>query len=252
MSAARPLVAITRPAEAATGLSALLREAGCEVMLAPAIRRVAPSSWEGLDRGIESLESGAYRGLLFTSPASVEAFVSRVHGVPVGLLIGAVGRGTASALEAAGLSPSVISEKGTGADLARAVASHLGAAVHGAAFLLPRAAEGREELASGLAAAGARVDVVEAYRTIRAGADELAELVAGLRAGRIAAVIFASPSAVEAVLAAAGSVVGAAAVAIGETTAGALRDAGVHQVHVATAPDDAGLLRATLQAIGRA
>lgn len=176
-----------------------------------------------------------------TSLASDQAFSD--------LWIAAVGPGTAAALRSIGLDPQVISGKGTGADLANALVERLGDEAGRMRFLLPRALEGREELARGLGAAGAKVDIVAAYRTHRASAEELQPLIDWL--GDTVAVAFASPSAVEAVLAVTGGTLGGAlAVAIGETTAGALRAAGVKRVAVATHPDDRSMLEALLAALG--
>ena len=244
----RGLVAITRPAEASRALASRLRDAGYEVLLAPAIRRVEPESWARLDQGIAELLRGGYRGVLFTSPAAVEFFFRRLSAaVPGASFIGAVGEGTASALRKRGVRVDVIAPGGTGASLAEAVVARLGEELEGAGFLQPRAAEGREELSSGLAARGARVDVVPAYRTLPASSAELAELGAALAADRVDIVVFASPSAVSAVFAAVGDLGAARVVAIGETTADALRQRGVSAVEVAEMPDDDSLFDAIVR-----
>jgi uroporphyrinogen III methyltransferase/synthase len=110
--------------------------------------------------------------------------------------------------------------------------------------LLPRAAEGREELHAALAAAGAHVTAVAAYRTVALPPDRLAALAARLRAGELTILAFFSPSQVHAVAAALGDPAAAAATlsrarlvaAIGGTTADALRALGVRVDLVASAP----------------
>ncbi|MDX1650579.1 MAG: uroporphyrinogen-III synthase, partial [Myxococcota bacterium] len=101
----------------------------------------------------------------------------------------------------------------------------------GRCVLLPRAEGGREVLARGLREAGARVVEAAVYRTDPVpGAG--AAVDAALRAGRLDALLFASPSAVRAVaseLSEAGRAAAARALvgAIGPTTAAALREAGL-------------------------
>ena len=103
-----------------------------------------------------------------------------------------------------------------GAELAHALARR-GPGSPGARVLLPRAAEGREELADALAAAGVAVVAVAAYRTVAGGAPaELAPLARAPRRRRLLA-----PSQVEALVAAAGAdALGRARIvaAIGATT----------------------------------
>lgn len=192
---------------------------------------------------VECVEARSAGALAECAEAPLAA--SDFAGALSGKWIAAVGPGTAAALRTIGLDPQVISGKGTGADLAEALISRLGSETARMRFLLPRALEGREELAKGLGGAGAYVDIVAAYRTIRASADDLEPLAAVLRQGRATAVVFASPSAVDAVLAVSSSDLGGAlAVAIGETTAGALRAAGVRRIVAAAHPDDTSMVQA--------
>ncbi|WP_373048254.1 uroporphyrinogen-III synthase [Vulgatibacter sp.] len=250
MSGAGGLVAITRPAEQAASLAALLEAKGIGSLVVPAIRREPPSSWAGLDRGIALLGRGTYAGVLFTSPAAVEAFFSRgrVTGEPV---IGAVGQGTAAALERHGVRAAIVPDEGNGSGLAGALIDRYGARLHGMRFLQPRAAGGREELSRELLAAGAAVDVVDAYRTVLASAAELDPLRRALEAGSVGAVIYASPSAVRAVAEAIGSPGEVPAVAIGGTTAVALQAWGAREVVVAERPDDEALAAAAALALRR-
>ncbi|HEX8351945.1 MAG TPA: uroporphyrinogen-III synthase, partial [Pyrinomonadaceae bacterium] len=63
-------------------------------------------------------------------------------------------------------------------------------------FLLPRAAVARDFLPRSLEAAGARVDVVEAYRTVRPETTDRARAEALLVGGGVDCVTFTSPSTV--------------------------------------------------------
>ena len=64
-------------------------------------------------------------------------------------------------------------------------------------LLLPRAAQGREELPDALRAGGARLDAVSVYRTLPAACDASA-LRNQLVGGELHGLTFASPSAVQA------------------------------------------------------
>lgn len=253
------LVAVTRPAESARSLVAALERAGAELLLAPAIRRGPPRSYRGLDAGVAALIAGELDGVLFTSPASVPAFVGRLLKAGDatalrGKLLAAVGIGTAAALRARGLRPQAVSSGG-GEELAALLVERFGPDLSGRHYLLPRAAGGREELRDGLEAAGAKVKVVDAYRTEPASKAELQPLADALDAGDVAVVLFASPSAVEAVAKALGRAAprllgGTRLVAIGKTTAQAIEERGLEVAAMAGEPTDAGLVAAAVRAIG--
>jgi uroporphyrinogen-III synthase len=117
--------------------------------------------------------------------------------------------------------------------------------VAGARVLVPRAAEGREEAMAILAAAGAEIDDVIAYRTVAAPPDDpaIARGRALLGAGEAAVCVVFAPSQVAA-LAALGPLPALPFAAIGETTAAALRAAGAVAVAVAATPTPAGIATA--------
>ena len=123
-------------------------------------------------------------------------------------------------------------------------------------MLLPRAAEGRDELARELRRAGLRVDVVAAYRTVPADERELAPLLAQLEAGSLDVLTFFAPSQVEAVARCLGdrapAVLGQARViaAIGPTTAAALATRGVRCDLIAPTPGARELAAALATSLG--
>ena len=132
------------------------------------------------------------------------------------------------------------------AGLARALVAARSLA--GARVIVPRAEDGRTEAIEILRAAGAEVDDVIAYRTVAVGAGDPAvaagrELLASHAAA--ACCVFA-PSQVAALLAIVGPLAGipTAFCAIGETTAAALRAAGIARPIVAATPTPEGLARA--------
>lgn len=240
-------VAITRTEEDARGLARALRARGAEVAIHPAIRRAPPSDPRALEGALKRLLQGDYEGVLFTSPASVHVLRGRLGEAPFPAeIFGAVGPGTMAALEDWGKGPTLMGPRHDGVSLAETFLSEFGERLVGMRFLQPRAEEGREELSRILEAAGARVEVVPAYRTLAREAAELAPLCRRLRRGDLDAVVFASPSAVRAVRLAcgAGFLGEALGLAIGETTAEALRRAGARRVAAAEEATDAALVEA--------
>ncbi len=160
-------ILITRSREHASRFAALLREYGAEPIEVPTIQSVPPSSWEPLDRALAAIR--AYDWLIFTSVTGVQAFVARfeAHGGQLtdlqGLHVCAIGPATANALRARGIEVDVMPPEYR----AEAVVESLCTLpVAGKRLLLPRAAVARDVLPRALAAYGARVDVVEAYRTV--------------------------------------------------------------------------------------
>jgi uroporphyrinogen-III synthase len=118
----------------------------------------------------------------------------------------------------------------------------------GRRVFLPLSDRARDALAARLRAAGAAVDCVVAYRTlVNAGTGEIPELLA---AG-VDLAVFASPSAVEGLMAAAGTQARTVpAVVIGPTTAAAARQAGLDVVAVASPSTVVGLKEAILAHLG--
>jgi uroporphyrinogen III methyltransferase/synthase len=232
----RPLfgvsVLVPRPREQAAPLARILTDLGAEPVICE-ITRFVPAAELDLDRALGEL--GGTRWIAFASAHAVAvtfAALARRHAdarALAGVRVAAVGAATAAAVRAHGVEPDLVPEERTGAGLARALIA-ADPALAGGRVLLPRAAEGREELGDALAAAGAHVEAIDAYRTVPAPAAEVAPLVHRLAGGRLDVLCFFAPSQVDALVAAAGAaVVGRARViaAIGPTTAAALRAHGL-------------------------
>jgi uroporphyrinogen-III synthase/uroporphyrinogen III methyltransferase/synthase len=238
-------VVVTRPAGGPDALSERLRALGATVRALPAIELAPPRAPGPLDAALGSLER--FDWVAFASATAVERVLARLAAlaVPAAVLasrrLAAVGPATAARLAAALRAPDLVAPAATGAALAEALAP----AVRGRRVLLPRPADGRPELEGGLAAAGADVTAVDAYRTLAVPPARLAPLRRWLEAGEVDAVAFASPSAVRAVLAALGSdgvrlLARPLVAAIGPTTADTLQAAGLAPVLVPdrhTGPD---------------
>jgi len=248
-------IALTRTEEDARSLAEKLRQRGAEVLVHPAIRRAPARDLEAFRGAVDRLRAGGYDGVLFTSASAVKALRQAWGDAPLRVgILGAVGPATRAALASWTGGEIVVGARHDGASLAEALAEHLGARLSGMRFLQPRAEEGREELRQGLEAAGAFVDVVAAYRTEPAAAGELRELRERLERGELDAVVFASPSAVAAVAAACGGTLAglgsAYCVAIGKTTAEALRRAGAPRVEAAAHATDDALIETLQRCLG--
>ncbi|HET9553437.1 MAG TPA: uroporphyrinogen-III synthase [Anaeromyxobacteraceae bacterium] len=224
-------VAVTRGQGSEDALGARLRQLGARVLEFPSIALAPPEDQAPLDAALGAL--GRFAWAVFASGNAVERTVARLDalGVPRGALadlrLACVGPATAERLAALVRPPDLVPLEATGAAMAEALARH----VHGAAVLVPRAADGRPELVAGLAAAGAEVTAPVAYRTVPAPPETLAPLGDALAAGAVDAVAFLSPSAVKSVVGALGPraalLAGVLLAAIGPTTADALRAAGL-------------------------
>lgn len=189
-------IVVTRARSQAAGLTRILEEAGAEVLEIPTIRIEPPDSWEPLDRAIGELD--AFSWVLFTSVNGVEIFRERLQAsgkdprALSGARIAAIGPATAEALVRWGLTPEVIPQEYR----AEALVERLRAEIRpGDRILIPRAAGARDLLVTGLAALGAQVTEVPAYRT-RAVQDGVHQLKQALRSRSVHAVTFTSSSTV--------------------------------------------------------
>jgi uroporphyrinogen-III synthase/uroporphyrinogen III methyltransferase/synthase len=224
-------VVVTRGVSGSDALGDRLAELGARVRVLPSIACAPPADQGPLEAALRGLR--AFDWVVFASATAVERVVEQLARLGIDRAelaargLAAVGPATAARLERAVRPPDLVPGEATG----EAMASALAARVAGRRVLLPRAADGRQELLDGLSAAGAEVTVVEAYRTVPSPPELLRPLAAWIAAGEVDAVAFASPSAVRAVTAALGAeAVSLARVllgAIGPTTAEALRDAGL-------------------------
>jgi uroporphyrinogen-III synthase len=157
-------VVVTRAAPQSGELGRLLREQGAEPVFVPVIAIADPESWDELDRGLERLAAGGYAWVVFTSVNAVTKVFERAGGRIAlgGARVGAVGRATASALDARGTAPDLV----PGSFTARALVDELGRGP--GAVLVPRVAGAPPETIAALRAAGWMPDEVSAYRNLPA------------------------------------------------------------------------------------
>jgi uroporphyrinogen-III synthase len=238
------IVLNTRPREQAAELSALLRAAGYTPLEAPAIETSAAWDERELAHVLGGLRADAYAWVVFSSRNAVRFFLDGLaaaggNAADLGQARLLAGSGTAEALREAGLAPTRILERFS-AEAALAVLRH--ELAPGERVLVPRAAEGREELLDGLR----QVDAPICYRTQAVPA-------ATLRAvdlGQVRAITLTSPSAAQSVAQALGTRHAAArVVCLGATTAQAARAAGLHVDRVAERTDLPSLVEAVTAAL---
>jgi len=167
----RPLfgrrVLVTRTREQAGALSALLAEAGAEVVECPAIALAPPDDPAALDDALRDVAS--YDWIVFTSANGVERFFARLDetGRDVRALhrarLAAIGPETARTLARRHLRADLVPDEFRAEGLLARLAPE---EVRGKRFLLPRAAGARAILPDELRAAGAVVDEVATYRSV--------------------------------------------------------------------------------------
>jgi uroporphyrinogen III methyltransferase / synthase len=240
-------VLVTRARTQAEPTVAALAERGAECVLLPLVEIVPPDDPAPLRGALARLDD--YAWAVFTSANAARAVSDELHragrdgGAFATTRVCAIGPATAAALRAAGIRVDLVAAEHVGEGVVAALAA--AGPLDGLRVLLPRAAAGRDVIPGELRRRGATVDAVVAYRTARpdeAGAAAAAPVLDRLRAGEIHVVLFASPSAVHAFVAAAGSDAAAGAAlrsvavcAIGPATRDAARG---HGLEVAVMPGE--------------
>jgi uroporphyrinogen III methyltransferase/synthase len=223
----RQRVVVTRAREQAGVLSVLLHNLGAEVIELPTIEIQPAADYAALDNAISHLRD--YGWLIFTSANGVRFFLERLDKSNSDLRsiagrICGIGPATRDALERFHLKVDLMADEYVAEGLLKALAAY---DLTGARVLIARASVARDLLPAELARRGARVEVVEAYRT---GAPrDLVQRAAGVLFRKPDWVTFTSSSTVKNLVAA----VGAAALrevqcaSIGPITSAALRQNGI-------------------------
>jgi uroporphyrinogen III methyltransferase / synthase len=271
----RPLfgrrVLVTRTREQASTLVALLCAAGAHPVELPTIAIQPPESYDALDAALLALRagegewgSGASGGppspetwVIFTSANGVEAVFSRLEALGLdarvfgGARLAAIGPATAEALRPHGLRADYAPAEA----LANAIlADFQQRDLRGARVLLPRADIAPPDLADGLAARGADVRNVVAYRTVPAEG-LAAEARRVLADGEVDTACFTSSSTVRNLVEALDgetSLLAPLTVAcIGPVTAATARELGLRVDVVAREHTVAGLVAALCESVER-
>jgi len=165
-------VVVTRAASQAGDFVTELENYGANVIVCPTIEIAEPESYQRLDEAIDHLYG--YDWLIFTSANAIDSFLRRLNhrGVKVEALdeikVCAIGNASADKLRDAHVHVDVVPTHAKAEGVFAALSEFVGGReqLHGLNMLLPRAAVGRDYLPKALEDAGARVDVVTAYRTV--------------------------------------------------------------------------------------
>jgi len=191
-------VLVTRAREQSAGLVGDLTSKGAEVTVIPAVSISQVLEPEGFDSAMARV--GLYENIVFTSVNGVAYTLELLSGksmgpwdLPPALC---VGEKTASAWEEAGGTVAAVPEQFT----AEALLEILGEDLAGHSYLIMRPEVVKTELGKQLSGRGAEVDEIVIYRTVapEEGGDELREL---LVAGKPDVILFASPSAIDGIVA---------------------------------------------------
>ncbi|WP_077490018.1 uroporphyrinogen-III synthase [Sinomonas mesophila] len=282
-------VLLTRSPDRAGAMAVALAEAGAEPLLLPLIDFERTPDQASLAQALSRLAGGGYDWLVVSSITTVRALkeLAAAQGmhlaslVPEGVRVATIGPSSRRVLEAEGIrvdlapggkqsAEGLVELWGAGpADDA------VGTGSGGAAprVLLPQSDLAAPTLADGLRAHGCAVETVVAYRTVDYPAAEAlrltAELAAGepagqaapavvlgpdeangeLAAGRLDAVVAASPSAAQRIHAVLRPLGATALIAIGEPTAAELRALGLTAAATASTPTPRGIVDAVARAL---
>ncbi len=159
-------ILVGRARHQAGSLSAGLRSLGASVIEIPFIEIRKPSTFLPLDNALKNLKT--YDWLILTSANGVEAMWNRLRKLRIArkhlkhLQIAAIGPATKKAIVKHGLKVKMVPEE----YVAESVVKGLRDKVNGKRVLVVRAKIARDVIPDKLRAAGALVDVVEAYETV--------------------------------------------------------------------------------------
>jgi uroporphyrinogen III methyltransferase/synthase len=224
-------VLVTRPGGAGDPLVAELEARGYRVIAVPTVfARPVVVDWPPLER---------FDWIVLTSAAGVEA----LPGTPSGPRWAAVGQSTARALRKRGVDADLIPAESNGVALGEALSVPEGARV-----LLVRASAAAPDLPATLRRRGAEVVEVTAYETIEGPDDSRDELLRALTERDLAAVVFASGSAVRGFVELGGTT-DLPAITIGPRTSAVAREIGFRVTAEAAATDVLQLADAVERAI---
>lgn len=194
-------IVITRAESQAGEFVTELEKYGANVVVCPTIQITDPESYVRLDEALDHLYG--YDWLIFTSVNGVDYFLRRAEARQIAvseldeLRVCAIGEATAERLRQATIHVDVVPAQFKAEGVFGALEQFTGGqeALSGLNFLIPRAAVARDYLPKALEAAGARVDVVPAYRTVIPDQLDRGRLAATL-AGGADCVAFTSSSTV--------------------------------------------------------
>ena len=276
-------VLVARSPDRAGDLVAALRKVGADPLLLPLIDFELARDQHSLDVAFDALGAGAYAWLVVSSVTTVQALEAKAaergttlsRWLPGSLLVATIGPATRRFLESRGVAVDLApTGQQSGAGLIDIWPEHQGS------VLLPQADIADPRLRRGLEARGAFVQAVTAYRTVdypadpgrslaacqpatplgqNAGAAPHGESAAAvltpdqakteIGAGRLAAVVAASPSAARRIHEDLAPLGGCQFVAIGRSTAAEAESLGLTVAAVAEEPTASGLVAAVVRSL---
>jgi uroporphyrinogen-III synthase/uroporphyrinogen III methyltransferase/synthase len=246
-------ILVTRAAHQAGKLSDGLRALGAEPVEVPILEIRPPASFAALDAALERLET--YNWLILTSANTVRVLSARASelGVqtlqPPALMVAAIGEATAASAQHTGIILTLVPVS----YVAESLIESLGGSISGQKILLARAETARDLIPDALRAAGAEVDVVDAYRNVLP--ESAPEQLRHALAGRIDAATFTSSSSVTHLAEAAHRAgidfpfVDIPAISIGPITSQTLRDSGWPPTAEGNPFDIPGLISAVVRVL---
>ena len=219
-------VIVTRPGGESDPLARALRQGGYRVHAVPTMQ-TEPTDFD-------QLALAEYDWIVLTSVQGVRAFAE----LPVGPRFAAIGPETARALRERGVEPAHVPAHADGADLGETLPD-----VQDKRIALVRASAADRDLPDILRRRGASVEEVTAYRTVEAPAASAEQLRTALTDPDLAAVVFASGSAVRGFVDLGGSA-RPAAITIGPRTSATAREHGFQVIAEAETQSVTGLVNA--------
>lgn len=201
----------TRAAEQAAELSRLLAGYNFEPIQAPAITILHGWDPAALEDVRRDLHAGLFDWIVLPSQNAGRAIAADLPDAHV--LCGAA---TASAL---GITPEVVLDRFSASAALAALRLRI---MPGQRVLVPRAAEGRDELVDGLRQLGVEVSAPIAYRTV-----PVQDAAERIRAGGVDVVTMCSPSGARSIASALAGSPNVQVVCLGQTTADAARELGL-------------------------
>ena len=241
-------IVVTRARDQASTLASTLHELGAAVIELPTIEIQPAPDYSELDKAITTLHE--YDWLIFTSVNGVRYFLERLDRSAFDLRairgrVCAIGPATREALERFHLKVDVMAERYVAEGLLESLGGY---DLENSRILIARAAVARDVLPNELAKRGAKVDVVEAYRTLPPA--DLNQKAAAMLAERPDWVTFTSSSTVKNLVDAIGAkrLESIRCASIGPVTTATLRQNGIHVAAEAGEYTISGLVDALLKA----
>lgn len=248
-------ILVTRASAQAAALSERLSALGAIPVVFPVIRIAPPPDWGALDAALAHLYAISerqpyYTWLIFTSANAVRAMAHRAAALSLSFAggarpkVAAIGETTANAARNVGFPVSLVPPS----YVAEALVESIENLAAGKKILLARGEIARDVIPNALCAAGASVDVVDAYRNVLPESAP-ALLRAALEKGIDAATFTSSSSATHLAEAARAAGIafpfaGVLAISIGPITSATLRERGWEPAAEATRADVASLIEA--------